>query len=435
MAAVTDSSTAPTLAASMACPTCGANVDYDRRFAPWCSTCDWNVDAGADRKARPPSRLQQRRTALARRLAEGSIAQVTNRVVDRPPRVTGGTVTLWLASTAIILLWLAMLVFGIVIVTAGTGIVFTVIGIVLVVVAFVSRPRLQPGPKHALTRRDAPALYELVDAIATALGAPRVAVIGVDGGWNAYTFRFGVRQRTAIVIGLPYWHARTPQERVALLGHEVAHSVNGDTTRGIVQATAELMLRHWAFMTEPDSLLDESDDLGGILSLPGNVLMLGASKVFTGVAEALFALAFPTRLRAELYADRLAATVAGRDAAVSEHVVAYHGPAFERALAGVTVRRPPAADLYEELIRQIAATPPSEIERLRRRERRQPFAFDQTHPPTPIRESLVASLPDSRQPLVLATPAQMAAIDAELAVARPAVTRELITDYRDSVLS
>jgi len=435
MASMTESSTAPSLPATMACPTCGAGIDYDRRFTPWCAACDWNVAAGADVSAKPPSRIQRRRTALARRLAEGSFAQVAGRTAERPPRLTPGTVTLWLASVAIVGIWLALLGVGVLFVVAGAGLVFTVIGVLMVVLAVVTRPRIAPDPDHPLARDAAPELYRLVDDISAELRAPRVAMIGVDGDWNAYTYRFGLRQRTAIVIGLPYWHALADQERVALLAHEVGHTVNGDTTRGIVQGNAELLLRHWAFMTEPDDIVDASGGLIALASVPANVAMLGISLTLTGLADALFALAFPARLRAELYADRLAATIAGRHAASAEQAFAYHVPAYLRALAAVTIRRPPAADLYDEILVQIAATPPAEIERLRRKERIAPFTFDQTHPPTPVREAMLLRLPVDRAPRIVATPERLRAIDAELATLRPAVTREQIEEYRDAVLS
>jgi len=298
----------------------------------------------------------------------------------------------------------------------------------------VSRPRLAPEPEHVIRPEDAPELYRLIDEITHALRARRVATIGVNGDWNAGTYRSGLRQRTTILIGLPYWHALDPQERLALLGHEIRHTVNGDTTRSIVQVNADLMLRHWAAMTEPDRLLDDDGDFGALASLPANLVMLGCSLLVTGIAEGLFALAFPSRLRAELYADRLGASVAGRAAALSEQRMPYFRPAFERALAAVTVRRPPAADLFDEIRAQVAATPPSELERLRRRERLEPFAFDQTHPPTPEREAMLLHLPANRPPLIEVDEDRMRKIDAELDILRPAVTRELIEEYRAAVL-
>jgi Zn-dependent protease with chaperone function len=335
---------------------------------------------------------------------------------------------------AVIGAWLAMLGIGILLVMAGTGLVFMAFGVLMIVLTIVTRPRVQPAPEHALTRADAPELYRLVDDIATELGAPRVAVIGAVGDWNAATYRFGLRQRTAIVIGLPYWHALADQERVAVLAHEVAHTVNGDTTRGIIQGNAGLMLWHWAFMTEPDDIVDASGGLIALASVPANLAMLGLSMALAGLSEGLFALGFPTRLRAELYADRLGAGVAGRDAILGLQSSLYLDAAYERALAAVTIRKPPAADLYDELLVQVAATPASELERLRRKERADPFTFDQTHPPTPEREAMTRRLPTDRPPRIVMTAERMAAIDAELATVRPAVTRELIAEYRDAVL-
>lgn len=420
--------------ASTTCPDCAGPIDYDRRFTPWCATCDWNVDVDSEVPLRPPSRLHRRQVALLERLARGAIEQVGRRAAERPPRITIGTVTVLVASVAIIAAWLLLLIVGVRLLVGGFGWLAGIAGFVMVLVALVGRPRLAPPPERSVQRENAPELYRLADEIAAALHAPRAAVLGVTGEWNVGTYRFGVRQRVAVELGLPLWSMATGPQRVGLLAHELAHSVNGDTSRSVVQGNALRLLALWAAYTEPDDDLTSGDPgLVGLANIPGNLLMLGLSALLGRLFGMLWLAGYTSRLRAELYADRLAAVVAGRQIAIEALRATRHDGAYLRAVAAMAVRRPPPADLFEELAAQIAATPSSEIERLRRRELRRPYGQDVTHPPMAVRIEMLERLPPSPVARVTVSAEQMRRIDAELAPYRAEIARRLVEDYRDSL--
>jgi hypothetical protein len=99
-----------------------------------------------------------------------------------------------------------------------------------------SRPRFGRVPKYAtkVTPAEAPELYRLVGDVAAALSAPVPAVYVEEDVFNASASRVGLRRRPVLVLGLPLWNVLSAQQRVALLGHELGHFVNGDPRRGLL---------------------------------------------------------------------------------------------------------------------------------------------------------------------------------------------------------
>ncbi|MGW5329672.1 M48 family metallopeptidase [Streptomyces sp. NPDC004014] len=77
------------------------------------------------------------------------------------------------------------------------------------------------------------------------MGTHSVHAVAVDGSINASVMTYGVRGRRLLVLGMPLWEVRTPEERIALLGHELAHYANGDTRNGLVVGTAVRTLALW----------------------------------------------------------------------------------------------------------------------------------------------------------------------------------------------
>lgn len=415
------------LPGTMDCPACGGRIEFDRRFAPWCAGCEWNVGAGMD--PGPKGRLDRRRAALARRLASGTLRGVAARSVDRPPRRSAATLLLWAMALTVIAAWIALTALGVLLVLSG-HLVVVIAGAIVLLISFVSRPRFGAAPDDTLDRAEAPETYRLLDDISAAMSAPRIAAIGLDGDWNAGTYRFGLRQRHAITFGLPFWRALSDEGRLAILAHEVAHGVNGDTARGGVVGTALRTLVHWIEMTEPDALADESDGFGGLVSIPGNLLLLGISLVLLALAVTLFTLAFAPSMRAELYADRLAARTAGSAAAIDGLETSRHAPAYLRAIQRIALQRTPmTSSLFDELLAQVAATPAGELERLRRQDAHHPYRFDQVHPPTSERVALLQQSPVPPGPLVADLQSRMRAIDREWEHAEPRIASELIDEY------
>ena len=234
------------------CPDCGAQISYDRAFVPWCRACRWNVDAGL-RPTEPPTSLDRIWKAIGSRAGDSLYRQLLASPIVRP-RFTISRLAAYAISLPVFAVSIAILLTGLWLIVFGGNLVLLGIGVVVTAIGVVSRPRFLKPSEPPLTRIEAPEMYGLVDEIAAALHAPRIHSIWISSDWNAGTFRFGIRQRTGLSIGLPLWASFGNDERVALLGHEVAHGVNGDTARSIVVANAFNTLVTWAYVLEPEDL-------------------------------------------------------------------------------------------------------------------------------------------------------------------------------------
>ncbi|NUW38495.1 M48 family metalloprotease, partial [Nonomuraea sp. SMC257] len=104
------------------------------------------------------------------------------------------------------------------------------LAVLLLGTAWLMRPRLGrlPAGPHLRGRDRAPRLFGLLDRVGAEVGAPPVDVVFVSAEDNAAYARIGRRGRRALIIGAPLWARLGPQEKVALLGHELSHSSNGD---------------------------------------------------------------------------------------------------------------------------------------------------------------------------------------------------------------
>ncbi|HEY7296021.1 MAG TPA: M48 family metalloprotease [Dehalococcoidia bacterium] len=76
------------------------------------------------------------------------------------------------------------------------------------------------------------ARLELTGAIARELHMATINEIAVTPASNAAFGRMGWRRRRVLLLGQPLPLTLDSQERVALLGHELGHGVNGDAVRG-----------------------------------------------------------------------------------------------------------------------------------------------------------------------------------------------------------
>ncbi|WP_394621558.1 M48 family metallopeptidase [Lentzea sp. JNUCC 0626] len=115
-----------------------------------------------------------------------------------------------------------------------------VAGVPVLLVAWALRPRLGSAPDswHELRRDDAPTLFALLDRVAATVGTQLRDHVALDADFNASAFTHGWLRRRTLTIGLPMFGVLTPQQRVALLGHEFGHFVNGDPSRGLLTEPA-----------------------------------------------------------------------------------------------------------------------------------------------------------------------------------------------------
>lgn len=199
-----------------------------------------------------------------------------------------------------------------------------------------------------------------------------------------------------LTIGVPLWEILTPQERIALLGHELGHYSNGDTRHGLIIGNALRSLTTWRYYVDPTpnpTLVEAFVNL--VFLLPRALLQ--------GLLMLLDRLTLRATQRAEYLADSMAARAGSTDAAAAvmnrflvldsaETMLRREANAQQVSRRG-TADREPWLGLWERLSAHMASVPESEYERQRRAAALRGHSVDTTHPPTHLRRQCLLTVP------------------------------------------
>jgi Zn-dependent protease with chaperone function len=416
------------------CPECGTEIRVDGRFTLWCAACDWNVDPTDQQEEQgKQGRLERTRRGLALRHGEKLLAEVEQ----------GGRLHARRDAAAVLAYAIALAVHGVTVVLLAAGVFCLVwdwggglmpLGLVLMATAVALGPRRpkRSGVERVLHRADAPELFALVDEVAQVVGTRGVDVIAVDEAINASVSSSSLRGRRSLSLGLPLWEVLTPQQKVALLGHELGHYSNGDTRHAVVVATALRSLTTWRYYFTPIHQ-------PSVIEMVVNVAFVVPRLLVQGMLSLLDHLTLRATQRSEYLADREAARAASTMAAVGlmdQLLITDSVAVFLRREASSTAlvgRRSAdrAADRADEfwarLSAHTASVPEHEYERQRRVGARRGHSVDATHPPTHLRRAcLLTGLPT--EAAVVLDDERRRHIAAELAPARAQVARSIVRD-------
>jgi Zn-dependent protease with chaperone function len=186
-------------------------------------------------------------------------------------------------------------------------------GLIFLALAYVVRPRFIPLPKEVLSRTEYPTLYEFVDNISNELNAPLIDAIVVDGQKNATLGSYGWRQAKILTIGYPLWQGLKEQSRSALIGHELAHQINRDSTRGVIVGTALTTLFTWYHLFYPDAIVDPR---AGLVGVPVNLFLWTVANIILAIYIGLSQILLYDKRRAEYLADYMGASIGGTQAMI-----------------------------------------------------------------------------------------------------------------------
>jgi Zn-dependent protease with chaperone function len=390
--------------------------------------CDWNVDP--EHKEEPLGWLERLQRSMAARHGERLLAEMTSGEGTRARRDVFLVLSYALAL-AVHAVTLALVVSGGWLVVTG-GAFLKVCGALVLLLAWSLRPRLGRLPKDGivLRRPDAPELFALVDEVAAAVGTRGVDAVVVDGEINAAVSGLGLRGRM-LILGMPLWSVLSPQERVALLGHELGHFVNGDTRHGLVVGSAHRSLALWHHYFAPTHAVTALQMITNFAIMPFRLMVGGLLAVFD-------LLTVRATQRGEYLADSAAARAASTEAAVGlmDRLLVTDSVEINlrreinaRRIGGPAGRRnrDTGEGLWDELAARVAEIPAYEHERRRRVGVRRGHSVDSTHPPTHLRRQHLlhaAPVPASAS----ADPGREGRIAAELADSAARVAREVIRD-------
>jgi Zn-dependent protease with chaperone function len=192
-----------------------------------------------------------------------------------------------------------------------------------------------PSPRGLrIEREDAPRLFELVDEIRAAVGAPRVHDIHLTDDYNAGMLqspRLGVFgwHRNVLLLGLPLLESLTPVQLRAVIGHELGHLSRQHSRLSI-----------WIYRVRQtwDRLLEQLESRGSRLAF----LFTGFFRWYSPhFSAASFVLVRADEFVADACAARVAGTVAAREALGRIELVNRHaGRVVWPALAAEVDREP-----------------------------------------------------------------------------------------------
>ncbi len=272
---------------------------------------------------------------------------------------------------------------GILLIFRGFSSIFLIFaGLVLLGVAWVLRPRRNKMKGSFIPATELAELNNLMAKICNALNAPNPAGFQINSAFNAGYKQQGIPSKHFVLVGLPLWSVLTGQEKVALLAHEMAHSINGDSTRGFFIGSAIHSLSEYHYMLHPDQIWDSSAGLTGILAIPFNLIMFLAAKLAYGAEFLLSFLLYRDMQRAEYFADILAATVAGQSAMISLLQKLHLQQKIQGLVRRYSLNDLEADNLFLEM-KKMRDLPPEEI--MDYANDQEPVRLDSTHPPINFR--------------------------------------------------
>ncbi|MER6630223.1 M48 family metallopeptidase [Streptomyces sp. NPDC000987] len=264
-------------------------------------------------------------------------------------------------------------------------------------------------------------------------GTRGVDVITLDPRVNASVTACGPRRR-ALCLGMGLWAVLTPQQKVALLGHELGHFAGGDTRHGAVVGSALHTLLLWVVVLTPERWDGRLVHLlvVGLLRIPYH-----AARGALTVLDKVSLRGQPER---EYLADDLAADVASAEAARDLMETLLHAERIEGELRRLSNEATafagrdgaPRMDetLWPRLADHLAAVPADERARLLRTGESERHRQDATHPPTRLRLERLERL-DRRGPSaakVVLDGRTATAVEGELRPAARRVARSVARD-------
>jgi heat shock protein HtpX len=300
-----------------------------------------------------------------------------------------------------------------------------ILAALLLGLAWVLIPRRPRNTKPTYGRDDLPELFDLLDHVCADLNAPQIDGVHFISDMNAYLFEYRPlfsAKRNIMGIGLSYWYTLDPQERLALIAHEVGHLVNRDPGRSLVIWYAMQTLEAWLYWLRPD---DDAHGRG-----LGEMMAHFALAVFGLLCELIWRLLNWSMMYhsqiAEYVADAKSVSVAGKRAAHTLLYTTILSPEAERSTRGLrTYGLPQDGWIFDHIAAAVRNTPDDRKEHLMSQAETQKSSVDSSHPPTVYRIAFVDQLPDAPARLTF-TQAQADAIDVSFVPHRDKLGAEIL---------
>ncbi|WP_203787497.1 M48 family metallopeptidase, partial [Longispora fulva] len=298
-----------------ACPHCHTPLTSADTGEPWCPSCEWGIDEPTDHSVTGVGWIDRLLYRAAFRLNRAQLTEFFGRPIGRPVLGLAGV---FLIAVSLLLLagMLGLLALAGWLVVAHPSWVTVPVALLALGVVWVLLPKFPglPDDLELLDRAQAPTLFALIERVAAAAAAPVPDHVAVDTDFNAFARTYGLRRRRVLCLGLPMWAALPPQQRVALLGHELGHFVNGDPRTRLLTYPALTTFGNLAALTRMGPR-DVYGFLSMLVDFIARPVMWVISRSLLLVHIGMSMVGERSSQRAEYHADELAVLVAGSSAA------------------------------------------------------------------------------------------------------------------------
>lgn len=408
------------------CPDCNNVIAVIKGYVTWCEKCNWNLQTV--KKYVPKSIFEKIYLSAGEKSSQNLLNSLLQKVNINSSFSSLKLLTL-LTSSIIHLVSLSLFLFGLYLIKSDfPNILFIILGISLIVVAWITRIKPNKLRENPLSREHYPNLYKITDEISSALNADKVYGIIIDEKFNASFSQIGWKQQKILRLGLPLLSVLNKQELVALISHEIAHGINGDLNRGLWVGSAIQTLSSWYQITKPDKIFDTRYRTGAIFMIFANILLQLVSKILFFLLYILCHLNWRDSQRAEYLADQFAAKTAGKEAILSLLNKLHFHDLFEFTILKV-INTKREGHFFQDFVEQILMVPAKELERIKRIELLDNSRLDATHPPTGNRIFYINSL-DLEQPNHIIKDETYQLIMNELSKLHLLIEKNILDDYK-----
>nr|WP_042192236.1 M48 family metallopeptidase [Kibdelosporangium sp. MJ126-NF4]CTQ95282.1 peptidase M48, Ste24p [Kibdelosporangium sp. MJ126-NF4] len=399
------------------CPQCDTRLAQRLTQPPWCGACEWNLSTYEPDADIPGGR--RRLVAFSHRMGYRLDAALFAASVGKQAARPGwnrGRVLLVAVSAVLLALVLACAGYGVRLVIDDFPSFGILPGALLLLVAWGLRPRLGRYRDEwgTIDAAKAPRLHALVAEVAAAAGTPVPDRIVVDSTYNASAGQTGLRRRRTLRLGLTLWCSLTPQERVALLGHELGHFVNNDPARRLATQPALTVFGTLAHALQPHPDIDGYGLLHKLTYQIVKPVLWLLSRILVTIHVSLLSVSMRDSHRAEYRADFVGSQVSGTAAMVSLQDAMLLAESTIDALRSAVRSPTPDARPWHEIAAAVRADHADTLSLLRQFSVREDASLFASHPPSGYRARMIEALP-AQDPSVVLSAEDADTIDAELA--------------------
>ena len=407
------------------CPTCGATLVVQPHYVTWCQHCGWNIKPHVAVEKGFFAKLY---AAQGQKTSEKLLTKMETMEQLRPQLSLSKTLAFFGAGIVHLVTLVCLTLGNFILINGWPNIVAIAGALFLLGVAWVLRPQFAQleDDEVILSRSEFPQIYRMTDAVAAVLHARPLDGIIINHEFNASFGRYGVRRRRILHLGLPLWSILAPDEKISLIGHELAHSVNGDSTRGFFVGSAINALITWSVILRPDQIWDSNDGIRGLFAIPLNLILLGVAQIAWLAGYGLVHLLWRDKQRAEYLADYLASTVSGTTAMLRMLDKLHLAATCHFAMQRIALGNNRTISMFSALTDHVQHIPEQERERLRRVQLLEGSRLDTTHPPTPYRIRFLQTHSITTSQVELSK-AENSAIDAELTRLHEKIQRHIVS--------